>query len=116
MKKVSELFTKISQAKQDYAKAKEQRNQLRANLAARVTAPLPKVAKAQIPRVVLTPEADCHVVQIVVSLSMPQPVERPLRHVPNHSYHGSMRSFPWPAQTTSHKTMMMKFPTRADKG
>ena len=49
LKKVSKLFTKIAQSKQDNAKAKEQRNRLRANPAARATAPPPRVAKAQIP-------------------------------------------------------------------
>jgi hypothetical protein len=76
LKKVSELFTKIAQAKQDHKTAKEQRNRLRANPAARVTSPPPRVAKAQMPRVALATKADCCVVQIVASLSMPQPVEQ----------------------------------------
>ena len=77
LKKVSELFTKIAQTKQDHAKAKEQCNWLQANPAARVAAPLPRVAKAQIPMVALTTEADCQVVQIVASPLMPRPVEQP---------------------------------------
>ena len=45
--KVSELFTKIAAAKQAAAAAKEQRNRLRANPAARVTTHLPRVDHLQ---------------------------------------------------------------------
>ena len=76
LKKVSKLFTKIAQSKQDNAKAKEQRNRLWANPAARATAPPPRVAKAQIPRVAVATKADCRVVQIVASPTMPRPVEQ----------------------------------------
>ncbi len=41
---VSELFTKIALAKKEVAKAKEQRNRLRENLSAWITAHLPSVA------------------------------------------------------------------------
>jgi hypothetical protein len=42
--KVSELFTKIALAKKEVAKAKEQRNRLRANSLAWITTHLPRVA------------------------------------------------------------------------
>ena len=45
--KVSELFTKIAAAKHAAAAAKEQRNRLRANPAARVTTHLPRVDHLQ---------------------------------------------------------------------
>jgi hypothetical protein len=74
--KVSGLFTKFLQAKQDHPKAKEQRNWLRANPAARATAPPPRVAVAQIGRVAVATKADYCAAQIVATPSMPRPVEQ----------------------------------------
>jgi hypothetical protein len=61
LKKVSKLFTKIAAAKNKAAKAKEQRNRVRATPAARQTTHLPRV-EAPIPRVTNPPEADRHVI------------------------------------------------------
>jgi hypothetical protein len=72
-KKVSELFTKIAAAKNEAAKAKEQRNRVRATPAARKTTHFPR-AEASIPRVAAGPEEDCPVEQIVANPSVPRPV------------------------------------------
>ena len=61
LKKVSDLFTKIAAAKNEVAKAKAQRNRVRATPAARQTTHLPRV-EAPLPRVADSPEADCCVV------------------------------------------------------
>ena len=64
--KVSKLFTKIAAAKQAAAAAKEQRNRLRANPAARITTHLPRVGvphprvDVPSPRVAEPPQAVSH--------------------------------------------------------
>jgi hypothetical protein len=73
LKKVSKLFTKIAATKNEAAKAKEQRNRVRATPAARKTTHFPRV-EALIPRVAAGPEEDCRVDQIVANLSVPRPV------------------------------------------
>jgi hypothetical protein len=90
--KVSELFTKIAAAKQAAAAAKEQRNRLRANPEARITTHLPRVdappprVEVPFPRVAETPQADCHVVQIVTNPTVPRPVEQaPATHFHSRS-------------------------------
>jgi hypothetical protein len=71
LKKVSKLFTKIAAAKNKTAKAKEQRNRVRATPAARQTTHLPMV-KALIPRVAAGPEVVRCVEQIVANPSTPR--------------------------------------------
>jgi len=61
LQKVSDLFTNIAMAKSEVAKAKAQRNRVRATPAVRQTTHLPMV-EAPIPRVVDPPEADCRIV------------------------------------------------------
>ena len=78
LKKVSELFTKIAEAKAAVAKAKEQRNRLRTHPDARKAIPLPRVTernprvKMAIPRVDETPKVDCRVMQIVANSTTPR--------------------------------------------
>jgi hypothetical protein len=77
--KVNKLFTKIALAKKEVAKAKEQRNRLRANPSARITAQFPRVAvppprvDMPVPRVTEATQADCCKVQTGVSTTMMQP-------------------------------------------
>ena len=87
LQKVSNLFTNITMAKSEVAKAKAQRNRVQATPAARQTTHLPRV-EAPIPRVVDPPEADCrivprvakgpqddfHVVEVALAPSAPRPV------------------------------------------
>jgi hypothetical protein len=88
LKKVSELFTKTAATKIEAAKAKEQRNRVRATLTARKTTHFPRV-EALIPRVAAGPEEDRHVEQIVANPSVPWPVA----HAPaTHSQSRSPRS------------------------
>jgi hypothetical protein len=77
LKKVSKLFKKLAAAKNEAAKAKEQRNRVRATPAARKTTHFPRV-EASIPRVAAGPEEDCCVEQIVANPSVPRPVAHPL--------------------------------------
>jgi hypothetical protein len=78
LKRLSDLFTKIAEAKAAVAKAKEQRNRVRTHPDARQAIPLPRVAKQNpmveisIPRVDKTPKADCCVVQIVANPTTPR--------------------------------------------
>ncbi len=78
LKKVSELFTKIAEAKANVANAKEQKNRICTHPDARHAIPLPRVAKQNprvelsIPRVHKAPKADCCVVQIVASPTTPR--------------------------------------------
>ncbi len=78
--RVSKLFTKITLAKKEVAKAKEQRNRLRATPSALITTHLPRVAvppprvDVPVPRVAKAPQADCHIAQIVASPSVSRPV------------------------------------------
>jgi hypothetical protein len=88
LKKVSKLFTKIAATKNEEAKAKKQRNRVRATWTARKTTHFPRV-EALIPRVAAGPEEDRHVEQIVVNPSVPWPVA----HAPaTHSHSWSPRS------------------------
>jgi hypothetical protein len=78
LKRVSDLFTKIAEAKAAVAKAKEQQNRVRTHPDARQAIPLPRVAtqnpmvEISIPRVDKTPKADCRVVQIVANPTTPR--------------------------------------------
>ena len=94
LKKVSDLFTKIVVAKSEAAKAKAQRNRVRATPTARQTThfprvetPLPRVADPSeadcriVPRVANGPQEDCRVVKDVPTLSMSWPVvQTPTTH------------------------------------
>ncbi len=77
LKKVSELFTKIAEAKANIAKSKEQRNRICTHPDTRHAIPLPRVTKQNprvelsIPRVDKAPKADCCIVQIVANPTMP---------------------------------------------
>jgi hypothetical protein len=74
--KVSEHFTKFALAKKEVAKAKEQRNRLRANPLAWITTHLPRVAvppprvDVPVPRVTKATQADCPLAQTSVSTTM----------------------------------------------
>jgi hypothetical protein len=78
--RVRELFTKFALAKKHVAKAKEQRNRLRANPSARITTNLPRVTvpppwvDGPVPRVTEATQADCYIVQTVASTSVTWPV------------------------------------------
>ena len=81
LKKVSDLFTKIAMAKNETAKAKAQRNRVRATPAAqqwthlpRVEEPLPKVAD---------PEADCRVIPRVEDCRVVEAVPTPATEGPD---------------------------------
>ncbi len=85
--RVSKLFTKIALAKNEVAKAKEQRNRLWANPSAGITTHLPRVAvppprvDAPVPRVTEATQVDCCITQIVASTPMTQPVvQAPTTH------------------------------------
>ncbi len=85
--RVTKLFTKIALAKKEVAKAKEQRNRLRANPSAQITTHLPRVAvppprvDVPVPRVAKAPQADCRVAQIVASPFVLRPVvQAPTAH------------------------------------
>jgi hypothetical protein len=86
--KVSKLFTKIALAKNEVAKAKEQRNRLRANPLAWITTYLPRVAvppprvDVPVPRVTKATQADCCVAQTSVSTTMTRP---PVQTLATHS-------------------------------
>ncbi len=77
--KVSKLFTKNALAKKEVAKAKEQRNRLRANPLAWITTHLPRVAvtpprvDVPVPRVAEATQAVCPVAQTGVSTTMMRP-------------------------------------------
>ncbi len=77
--KVSKPFTEIALAKKKVAKAKEQKNRLRANPSAWITTHLPRVAvppprvDVPVPRVTKATQADCCVAQTGVSTTMMQP-------------------------------------------
>jgi hypothetical protein len=77
--KVSKLYTKIALAKKEVSKAKEQRNSLRANPSAWITTHLPRVAvppaRVDVPvsRVTKATQADCHVAQTGMSMTMMRP-------------------------------------------
>jgi hypothetical protein len=82
LKKVSDLFTKIAAAKNEVAKAKAQRNRVRAAPAARKPTHLPRV-EAPLPRVadplkvdcrVIPRVEDCRVVEEVPITATPRPV------------------------------------------
>jgi hypothetical protein len=86
--KVSKLFTKIALAKKEVAKAKEQRNRLRANPSARITTHLPRVAvppprlDVPVPRVTKATQANYHVAQTGMSMTMTRP---PVQTLATHS-------------------------------
>jgi hypothetical protein len=82
LKKVSDLFTKIAAPKIEVAKAKAQRNRVRATPTARQTTHLPRV-KAPLPRVTNPSEADCHVIPRVAN--SPQEDCRVEEEAPNPS-------------------------------
>jgi hypothetical protein len=77
--KVSKLFTKIALAKKEVAKAKEQRNRLRANPSAQITTHRPRVAvppprvDVPVPKVTKATQADCCIAQTGVSTTMTRP-------------------------------------------
>jgi hypothetical protein len=77
--KVSKLFTNIALAKKEVAKAKEQRNRLRANPLSRITTHLPRVAippprvDVPVPRVTKATQAVCRVAQTGMSTTMTWP-------------------------------------------
>ncbi len=81
---VSKLFTKIALAKKEVAKAKEQRNRLRANTSEQITTHLPRVAVppprlgVPVPRVAEAPQAECCIAKIVASTSVSQPIVQAL--------------------------------------
>ncbi len=78
--RVNKLFTKIASAKKEVAKAKEQRNRLRAKPLARITTHLPRMAvpppRVDVPvtRVTKATQADCCIAQTVASMSVTPPV------------------------------------------
>jgi hypothetical protein len=86
--KVSKLFTKIALAMKEVAKAKEQRNRLRANPLAWITTHLPRVAvpppTVDVPvlRVTKASQADCCVAQTGKSRTMTWP---PVQTLATHS-------------------------------
>jgi hypothetical protein len=94
LKKVSKLFTKISAAKNEAAKAKEQRNRVRATLAARKTTHFPRV-EASIPRVAAGPEEEHCIEQIDGNPSVPWPVAH------THATHSQSRSPQFDAQSST---------------
>jgi hypothetical protein len=118
--KVSKLFTKIALAKKEVAKAKEQRNRLRANLLAWITTHLLRVAvppprvDVPVPRVTKATQADCCIVQTGVSTTMMQP---PVQTLATHSsqplraMHGPHR----PSQTTFCRTKRTTIPHPSGK-
>jgi hypothetical protein len=87
--RVSKLFTKIALAKKEVAKAKEQRNRLQAKPLAWITTHLPREAvppprvDVPVPRVTKATQADCHVAQTGMSMTITRPVvQAPSTHSP----------------------------------